>query len=98
LGGKLTNTLKAMVRVALVTAIFTLMGFAVGLLCGIVAAILYGALRGVNPDMTMAYRFVAAPFGIIALVVTLLVMVVNEIRRVRRPLEYSRHSTLPRTS
>lgn len=85
-------------RVLLVTAIFTLMGFAVGLFCGIGAGVLYGLMRPVQPDMTLAYKFVALPFGIASLVVTLIVMLVTEIRRVRRSLEYSRHSTLPRTS
>jgi uncharacterized membrane protein len=96
--GKFAVAIKAILRVLLVTAIFALIGFAIGLFCGIAASILYGAMRGVHPDMTMAYKFVALPFGLAALVITLVVMIVTEIRHVRRPLEFSRHSTLPRTS
>jgi uncharacterized BrkB/YihY/UPF0761 family membrane protein len=91
-------TFEIAVRVLLMTAVFTLLGFAIGLFCGIGATMLFGVLRHTHPDMTMAYKFVAAPFAAIALVVTFFVMLFTEIRRVRRPLEYSRHSTLPRTS
>jgi hypothetical protein len=75
--------LEISVRVLLVTGAFTLLGFAVGLLCGIGASVLYGLLRHVHPDMSMAYKFVAAPFGAIALVLTSLIMLVYEIRRAR---------------
>jgi len=71
------------VRVLLVTTVFTLLGFAIGLFCGIGAGVVYGAMRHVHPDMTMAYKFVAAPFGAIALVVTFSIMLVYEIRRAR---------------
>ncbi len=82
-------------RVVLVTIIFTLLGFAIGLFCGILTTVLYGAIRHIHPDMTWAYKFVAAPFGAIALVVTFFMMLINEIRRVRRPLELTR--TVART-
>jgi hypothetical protein len=85
------------VRVVLITFVFTLLAFAVGLFCGIGATVLYGALKHVHPDMTWAYRFVAAPFGAMGLVVTFFVMLVNEIRRARRPLEFSRPTALRRT-
>jgi len=75
--------LEIVVRVLLVTAVFTLLGFAVGLFCGIGAGVVYGMMRHVHPDMTMAYKFVAAPFGAIALVVTFSIMTVYEIRRAR---------------
>jgi hypothetical protein len=71
------------VRVLMVTAIFTLLGFAVGLFCGIGAGLVYGVVRHVHPDMTMAYKFVAAPFGAAALVITFLIMLVYEVRRAR---------------
>jgi hypothetical protein len=80
---KLQIVLEIIVRVVLVTFVFTLLAFAVGLFCGIGASVAYGAIRHVHPDMTMAYRFVAAPFGAVALVVTFLVMLVYEIRRAR---------------
>ena len=81
------------VRVVLLTGIFTLLAFAVGLFCGIAASVLYGAIRHIHPDMTWAYKFVAAPFGAIGLVVSFFLMLINEIRRVRRPLQFSRPAT-----
>jgi hypothetical protein len=80
---KLAIVLGVAVRVLLVTAAFTLLAFAIGLFCGIGASAIYGAIRHVHPDMTMAYRFVAAPFGAIALVITFTIMLVYEIRRAR---------------
>jgi hypothetical protein len=74
---------EIVVRVLLVTAVFTLLGFAIGLFCGIGAGMVYGMMRHVHPDMTLAYKFVAAPFGAIALVVTFSIMLVYEIRRAR---------------
>ncbi|HVZ15680.1 MAG TPA: hypothetical protein VG897_01075 [Terriglobales bacterium] len=81
----------------LLTAIFTLLAFAVGLFCGISASLLYGAIKHIHPDMSWAYKFVAAPFGAIGLVVSFFVMLINEIRRARRPLEFSRPSSFERT-
>jgi len=78
------------VRVVLLTLVFTLLAFAVGLFCGIGASVLYGMIKHMHPDMSWAYKFVAAPFAAIALVVTFFVMLINEIRRARRPLEFSR--------
>ena len=80
---KIQIVLEVGVRVLLVTAVFTLLAFAIGLFCGIGAGVVYGMLRHVHPDMTMAYKFVAAPFGAIALVVTFSIMLVYEIRRAR---------------
>lgn len=77
----------------LITFVFTLLSFAIGLLCGIITTVLYGAIRHIHPDMTWAYKFVAAPFGAIGLVVTFFLMLINEIRRARRPLEFSRPAT-----
>ncbi len=80
---KVQIVLEIAVRVLLVTAVFTLLGFAIGLLCGIGASVMYGMVRHIHPDMTMAYKFVAAPLGAIALVVTFCIMLVYEIRRAR---------------
>jgi hypothetical protein len=75
--------LEVVVRVLLVTAIVTLLAFAIGLFCGIGAGVVYGIIRHVHPDMTMAYKFVAAPFGACALVLTFFIMLFYEIRRAR---------------
>jgi hypothetical protein len=80
---KVQIVFEVAVRVLLVTVIFTLFAFAVGLFCGIGASVIYGLIRHIHPDMTMAYKFVAAPFGAIALVITFIIMLVYEIRRAR---------------
>ena len=98
-GSKLVAFVKSAVRVLLFTGIGALIGFAVGLFCGIMASVLYGAIKHVHPDMTMAYRYVAAPFGIGGLVITFLVMSSLEIRGLfqNRRQEYLRHTSV-RTS
>ncbi len=85
-------------RVVLITVVFTLLGFAIGLFCGIGAGVLYGAMRHIQPDMTMAYRYVAVPFGAVALVVTFFAMLFIEIRRLRRPIETADATPARRTS
>src|SRR3954471_19776039 len=95
---KFRLVLESAVRVLMFTFIATLLGFAVGLFCGIGAGVLYGLLRHVRPDMSMAYRFVAAPFAAIALVITFFFMLISEIRRVRRPLASPGAAQLRRTS
>ena len=89
-GSKIGMVAGIAVRVVLLTLVFTLLAFAVGLFCGIGASVLYGMIKHMHPDMSWAYKFVAAPFAAIALVVTFFVMLINEIRRARRPLEFSR--------
>jgi uncharacterized BrkB/YihY/UPF0761 family membrane protein len=95
---KIQRLLEGVVRVLLVTAIFTLLGFAVGLFCGIVGSILFGLIRGVHPDMTLAYKFVALPLAITSLIATFFAMLWMETRRSRHPLHFSRQSTMSRTS
>jgi hypothetical protein len=71
-------------RVVIITVLFTLLAFAVGLLCGIIASVVYGAVRGVHPDMTMAYRFAAIPLAAMVLVISFVAMLTTEVRRTRR--------------
>ena len=80
-------------RVVVLTFVFTLLAFAIGLFAGIITTVLYGAIRHVHPDMTWAYKFVAAPFAALSLVVSFFVMLINEIRRARRPLELTQTAT-----
>jgi hypothetical protein len=54
------------VRVLLVTFIGTLISFAVSLLAAIIGTVLVARLRGVNPDMTVAYRQIALPAALVA--------------------------------
>ena len=80
------------------TAVSTLLGFAIGLFCGIGAGLLYGAMRHIPADMTMAYKFVAVPFGLMAALIGFLGMLYLEIKRLRRPTELTSASLSPRTS
>ena len=72
------------IRVLIVTFLFTLASFATGLLLGIIGVVIAGAIRGVHPDMTMAYRFVAAPLAVCGSIVTFIAMLVYEVRRQSR--------------
>jgi hypothetical protein len=68
-------------RVALVTFLGTLCCFALSLLVGIVTIAAGAWLRGVHPDLTIAYRHVAIPAAAVFGVTVLLAMSVFEIRR-----------------
>jgi len=52
--------------VCVVTFIGTLLCFAVGLLLAILGVAIVSALRGVHPDMRIAYRLVALPMALVA--------------------------------
>ena len=95
---KIRLVLELLGRVLFMTAVFTLLGFAIGLFCGIGAGLLYGALRHIPADMTMAYKFVAVPFGLMAALIGFLGMLYLEIKRLRRPAELTPASLGPRTS
>jgi hypothetical protein len=72
------------VRVLLVTAVVTLLSFAISLFLGIVGTVLAAALRGAHVNMAMAYRRVALPVALIVAAAVLLATVVMEIRDYRR--------------
>jgi hypothetical protein len=72
------------IRVLLVTFLLTLLSFAVSLMLGILGTILVAGLRGLHPNMTNAYRQVAAPIAAVAGAVVLISMVVLEVRRYQR--------------
>lgn len=58
------------VRVLLATVVVTLLAFAVSLFLGILGVLLAAWVRGVHPNMTIAYRQVAFPIaGTVAAVV-----------------------------
>ena len=58
-------------RTVFVTLLFTLLGMGVGLMTGILWYAIGGAVRGVHPNMALAYRniaiYVAIGFGVCAL-------------------------------
>jgi len=62
------------------TLLFTAGGMAVGLFCGIVGTVVYGMIKGVQIDMTNAYRHIAIPIAILAGSVALVGSAVVEAR------------------
>jgi hypothetical protein len=72
------------VRVLLVTFIGTLLCFAITLLLAILGTVLVSRLRGVHPDMTIAYRVIAVPAALAGGAAILVSMLVMEIRRYRQ--------------
>lgn len=72
------------VRVLLVTCLGTLLCFAVSLLLGILGTVIRAALRGVHPDMRVAYRQVALPMAMIASAIVFVAALVVEIRHYRQ--------------
>ena len=71
-------------RVVLVTFIGTLLSFALTLLVGIVGTVAVSALRGVHPNMTVAYRQIALPAAVVAGSVIFVLMLAMEIRHYRQ--------------
>jgi hypothetical protein len=72
------------VRVLLVTFIGTLLAFAGSLLLAIVGTVIVAKLRGVHPDMRIAYRSIALPLAGVAGGMILICMLIMEIRRYRQ--------------
>jgi len=72
------------VRVLVVTFIGTLICFAVSLLLAIVGTLAVGAVRGVLPDMRVAYRQIALPAAVVAGSIILVLALVMEIRHYRQ--------------
>jgi uncharacterized membrane protein len=71
-------------RVLLVTFIGTLLTFAVSLLLGIIGTIVMSRMRGLHPDMTLAYRDFALPVAVVAGAIIFVLAVVMEIRHYRQ--------------
>jgi hypothetical protein len=72
------------VRVLLLTFIGTLLSFAVSLLVGIIGTVAVSALRGIHPNMTVAYRQVALPAALVAGSIIFVLALVMEIRHYRQ--------------
>lgn len=72
------------VRICLLTFISTLLCFAVALLVAILGTVIVGALRGVHPDMRVAYRLIAVPVALVAGGIIFVLATVMEIRRYRQ--------------
>jgi len=72
------------VRVALVTFIGTLLCFAVSLLLALLGTVIVAALRGVHPDMRIAYRHIALPMALVGGSIIFALALVMEIRHYRQ--------------
>ncbi|MBV9573136.1 MAG: hypothetical protein JOY93_03715 [Acidobacteriales bacterium] len=71
-------------RVVLVTFLMTLLSFAVSLLLGILGIWVGARLRGVPPQITVAYRYIALPSAIFVGAVVLVAASAMEIRAYRQ--------------
>lgn len=71
-------------RVILVTFLFTLVGFAVSLLLGILGIVAGSKLRGQTPDMTLAYRSIALPSAAVVGSIVLVSSLFLEVRHYRQ--------------
>jgi hypothetical protein len=71
-------------RVCLVTFIGTLLCFAVSLLLAILGTVIVAALRGVHPDMRIAYRAIALPMALVAGSIIFVLALTMEIRHYRQ--------------
>jgi hypothetical protein len=72
------------VRVLLATFIGTLICFAASLLLGILGTVIIGALRGIHPDMRVAYRMIALPTAGVAGGIIFVLSLMMEIRHYRQ--------------
>jgi len=72
------------VSVLLITFLGTLICFAVSLLFALLGTVILAALRGVHPDMRIAYRHIALPVALAAGAIIFMVALVAEIRRYRQ--------------
>ena len=72
------------IRIFLVTFIGTLLTFAVSLLLGIIGTLVVSRMRGIHPDMALAYRQFALPVAVVAGTTIFVLAIVMEIRHYRR--------------
>jgi len=72
------------VRVLLATVVGTLLCFAVSLLVGILGTVIAAAVRGIHPDMRIAYRMIALPIGSGAGAIIFILSLIMEIRHYRQ--------------
>lgn len=71
-------------RVLLVTFVGTLLSFAISLLFAIISTVIVARMRGVHPDMTIAYRQVALPMALVAGSIIFVLSLAMEIRHHRQ--------------
>jgi hypothetical protein len=67
-------------RVLLVTFLLALLSFAVCLFLGIIGLTISAAVRGIHPNLTLAYRVIAFPAAMIAGLIALVLTITIEFR------------------
>ncbi len=72
------------VRILVATFLGTLICFAVSLLVGILGTVIASALRGIHPDMRIAYRLIALPIALVAGAIIFVLSLLMEIRHYRQ--------------
>ena len=72
------------VRVLLVTFIVALLSFAISLLLGICAVVVAAKLHGATYDLSVAYRYIAAPAAGVVAAVVMISASFMEVRHYRR--------------
>jgi len=71
-------------RILVVTFIGTLLCFAISLLLGILGVVSVSLLRGIHPDMSIAYRMIALPAALVAGTIIFVLAIAMEIRHYRQ--------------
>ena len=66
------------------TALLTLLAFAVSLLLSILGTVVYSQVKHVAPNMPFAYRYIAFPFSITVGVIVFALSLAMEIRHYRQ--------------
>src|SRR5512142_509738 len=78
------NVAVMAVRVVIITLLVTLITFVVSLFLSIVGILITGMIRGGVADMSLAYRSIAFPIAIGAMIVGFVIALVTEIRHYRK--------------
>jgi uncharacterized membrane protein len=81
---RLPSWLGIPVRVLVLTLVGTLLAFAVTLFVAILGTAAVSLLRGVHPDMRIAYRYIALPMALITALVLCVLGAASEIRHFRQ--------------
>ncbi len=78
------NKAMVAVRVILITVVITALCFAIALFLGIAGIMLVGMIKGGIKDVSIAYRHIAFPIAMVAMVIGFVVTLTNEIKHYRR--------------
>jgi hypothetical protein len=72
------------IRVFLATVLVSLLAFAVSLLLGILGIVIAAHVRGVPADLSVAYRYIAAPIAGIVSAIVMVSSIALEVRHYRQ--------------